>query len=1359
MSGPIQPADKSWIVAIHRSGHDQEPIGTGVVIGADLVLTCSHVLDAGGVKLTEAWVSFPMSKTYSAGLHRLRATRIDHASLDAALIQLESATPPSVRPAPLRTAVDEELVGREWWAFGFPHKDGSLAEGRVTSSLTTGTLLLDTASAKTKLMKGFSGGPLWSPDYQAVVGLVTQASSVGDGFALALHWINEAAPQFGIGARAAWRVSDVEDTALAAWGWLLRDDPQLGRHWSPRGRGVSVESEAGYRFRGREAVLRKINQWFAAPKQNRRILVITGSPGAGKSALLGRVVTTADPEIRKALPQGGGVFAAEGSVDCAVHAKGKTALDVAEEIARSVSIALPDRAERLAPAFRKRLGRARFNLVVDALDEAASVGSARELIDDVLVPLAEAGATVVVGTRRADGKGDLVGRFGAASMVVDLDSHDYFSEADLVEYAYATLCREGVEVGADHPYANRAVARQVAVRIAALAERNFLVAGLVAGAHGNFDVEPVSPAAVAFPPTVDSALNAYVYRLPPAGMVPASLVLTVLAYAEAPGLPLSLWRAGIAAFGGHVTEDQLQVFARGSAANFLVEIGLELEPVYRLFHQALNESLMSADRAENETKLVRAWLKHGADTDWKSTYLTERLPAHADRGRCVDLLLADAAFLLHADLRRLLPVAEHARDQLARARARLLQRTPKAAGVVGARRAAMFSVVEQLDHLDSRMPAHADATYRSIWARTPPRSERAVLEGHTDAVLGVCTLRVDGRSLLASGGGDFTVRIWDPVTGQMEQTLDLHTDAVRAVCGIRVDEDTLLATAGQDSTVLLWDPRTGKLERALHSPRSKERPFSHADWVRALCAVPVSAGRDLLASASDDRSVRLWDPATGDCARELRGHSGWVTALCSVSTDRGTLLASAGYDGTVRIWDPHSGTLAHELIGHLGWVTALCAVSYGPHRLLASAGYDDVVRLWDPVTGAQVRAVDTVSVPVTGMCEVTVSGLTMLAVAGEDGVIRLYNPSTGRGHRTFGADETAIHTDRVRGVCTVSVGRRPLLASASDDGTVRLWDPSTGRAEIAMDGGRVGPVLRVCELDPMDAVDGARAVATTSLDGSVRVWNAQTGDPLREPLMHRGGVTDVCSVTLDDRRILAVATADPIVRLWDLQAAEFRHGLDAGAVVNVLAPISTGRRQLLATAGEDELIRLWNPISASQDVVLHGPMNSVVTAICPVPGDGGYDLLASATDDGTVQLWDPTDSTSIWVRHGHAGQVTALRSVTVNGRRVLASASADRSIRLWDPASGEPLKFLLRGHAKGVNDLCAMPGDDGDLLVSASDDRTVRIWDPETGGLIESIPVHHPALSCQWVDGQLIIGLRAGVLALSVASGSGSVAM
>jgi len=171
------------------------------------------------------------------------------------------------------------------------------------------------------------------------------------------------------------------------------------------------------------------------------------------------------------------------------------------------------------------------------------------------------------------------------------------------------------------------------------------------------------------------------------------------------------------------------------------------------------------------------------------------------------------------------------------------------------------------------------------------------------------------------------------------QALEGHTGAVTSVAFS--PDGALLASASDDNTVRVWDAATGAAVKTLKG------------HTRAVTSVAFSPDGALLASASYDGTVRVWDMATGAAVKTLEGHTDWVHSV-AFSPD-GALLASASRDKTVRLWDTETGAALKTLEGHTDSVTA---VAFSPDgALLASASHDKTVRVWDVATGAALKII------------------------------------------------------------------------------------------------------------------------------------------------------------------------------------------------------------------------------------------------------------------------------------------------------------------------------------------------------------------------------------------------------------------
>ena len=525
--------------------------------------------------------------------------------------------------------------------------------------------------------------------------------------------------------------------------------------------------------------------------------------------------------------------------------------------------------------------------------------------------------------------------------------------------------------------------------------------------------------------------------------------------------------------------------------------------------------------------------------------------------------------------------------------------------------------------------------------------------------------------------------LWSPAARAIFQSnthavLKGHTDPVWSAAfspdGKRV------ATASLDRTARLWDAETGKQIAVLQA---------HAGAVRSAAFSPDGKR---VATAFDDGTARLWDAETGKQIAVLQAHAGAVNSA-AFSPD-GKRVATASFDGTARLWNAETGNEIAVLQAHTNWVNSAAFSSDG--KRVVTASWDHTARLWDAETGKEIAILQAHTNCVSSAA-FTPDG-KRVATASSDGTARLWDAETGK--------QTAVlqaHTGAVNSAAFSPDGKR--VATASDDRTARLWDAETGK-QIAVLQAHTDWVNSAA-FSP----DGKR-VATASDDGTARLWDAETGKQIAVLQAHTGAVNSA-AFNPDGERVVT-ASSDGSARLWDAETRKQIAVLQAhtGAVRSA-AFSPDGKR--VATASSDGTARLWDAETGKQIAVLQAHTNWVNSAAFSPDGK----RVATASSDGTARLWDAETGEKIAVLQVHTGAVNSA-AFSPDGKRV-ATASDDRRARLWDPETGKEIA-VLQAHTGAVNSAAFSP--DGKRVATASDDRTARLWDAETGKEIAVLQAH-----------------------------------
>jgi WD40 repeat protein len=1128
------------------------------------------------------------------------------------------------------------------------------------------------------------------------------------------------------------------DAVMDPWHFASRASGQIGSDSSLR---------VGY-FRGRFTQLSEIRDWMQ--ESSEPLQLVTGSPGIGKSAILGMIVCATHPVLsgptqslwwnhRECLPT------ASYENFAAIHCRDRETSVILRSIADQLSLHKTDR-DWSINELTAALGDVNPVpiIVIDALDEASDPQATMAVIM-ALADTREGESPIcrlLVGTR--SGRywpifEPLRERARSRQTLIDLDdiASDESLRNEICGYVDDLLRTYGPYNTQRSVAARTEIAKAVSATLSSPSPDiegphwgEFLVAGIFANHLVKRPMIADAAEAARIGQTVPRTLPA-VMELDLSSQVSSRWllpVLTTVAYAFGSGMPLDVIASCCSIFASSETTGPTVGEVRKALNEARFYVRRDMEPdgttLYRLFHQALVDylqrrmalSVRSAhsgilDRFYETVEFINQ--SGNWEVGLTPSYVLRHAIDHAAECKRIDELVMRPEYLLQADPVTLIPHLSRARSPRARAAAAvyrtssyLYQRT-----TISERRdlltldAVRHGSGDLADELSQAGPG-PDMNWRPVWSTggqaTP--SLIHILRGHVGGVTRImCTELTDGSPAAVSAGIDGTVRVWNLITGAEHMRIQIPAGEVTALwCASLTNGDTTVVVGGH-SGARVWSTRDRVAKQFLDS----------LGTVTAIDGTRLDGVIDVAVTGRADGSLSAWRITDGVRLHLLsRDNKAQVTAITCVRLSNGLdVVAAARTDGSADVWDLSKGMHLHRLKAHRGWIGSLAHVRIGDLDAIASAGRDGKVFVSSLADGKLLGAFtrrDWVGVLSSARLR---RGKTVLIAPSGDGTAAVWEMRQEMS-RPAPVYELSGHTSWVgTATCARLINGVDVAITTSGDGTSRVWDLSKGTTRRVLAGHTDSVTGAACTRLP----DGAVIAVTASADSTVRVWDLESAASPGAKIGHSSLITDLaCGQEIGETAIAVTTSADGTASILRVSDGSREGIIRRGQPMNAVALIQQGSL-VVCTVDTSGRLMNWDLKGAalahrSQPPGAPSKLISLDrTLIAAVPS------LAGAYSSVNGARFEPVADGLQTVRAMAAG-------VLANGREALAAAD-NHTVSVWDLHSAQLLSSVPHS---GIDAVAIITLRDGvDAIVAAGEDGGVNIWSLASRQLLCCLSGHH----------------------------------
>ncbi|MCI0701584.1 MAG: hypothetical protein L0241_10920 [Planctomycetia bacterium] len=529
------------------------------------------------------------------------------------------------------------------------------------------------------------------------------------------------------------------------------------------------------------------------------------------------------------------------------------------------------------------------------------------------------------------------------------------------------------------------------------------------------------------------------------------------------------------------------------------------------------------------------------------------------------------------------------------------------------------------------------------------------------------------------------------VTRVLGESRMRHADRVNALAYNA--DGTLVASASRDGMVKVWDLGNGR-EVATYRGHvdQPDDPTKAGTNVLGVTDVAFQPKEKIVASASGNQ-VHLWDPYTGKQLKTLvnLGKTDKPIKCLSYSPD-GKLLAVGTDDGILRVVDSASGK---EIFKSPSRNARIERVAFSPNGKLVVVGDSNMqVAVYVPRGKGNQLAM---SVQGVDLGEVMGVGFTADSGAvfscGRDGKARLTVGPNADG-MSVGNTATKLrefigHTGPVTGLAVTTDGK--FLVTCGEDKSVRVWEVTSGKQLRSFQGHMTKTTAVAVRPD-------GRQVASASNDGAVRVWDLHTIDDHR---VMKDSSSSLWTVAISpDGKRLAAAGADKKIRVYEPESGKLEATFDVASAMTSLAFLPDSNR--LIAAGGDKVVKVWDVANkkAVKDLAKH------TLAVLAVAASDDGKLVVSGGADSAVFGFDPESGKELWMwKSRKAACGVAIRK----GNKHVAVGMADGGLLVLDVTGKTPKDvFSQQAHVAGIASVAFSP--DGTRLASVGGDGALRVW-------------------------------------------------